>query len=203
MRVRPSGFTLVEILIATAIGSLVFTTAIMIFNYSGRSQGVTAAARALQTATLVEEQMTDDIHRAVLAKGGWIRYDEDRFSSLAFYAIDPAQVRSNPIQVKAVRYSLTDPPSYLKREWNARVESVGVSPLTSVRFVPFRSSTGPMVRVNLWVGRDPTDPPGPPIAHTFLLRLAGTSNLPTLAMKLTADFLDAGHAPNGQKLPPP
>jgi hypothetical protein len=164
---------------------------------------VTASARALQTATLIEEQVTDDLHRLVARKGGKLRWDESKFQTLAFYATDPALPRSHPIQVKAVRYSMSETPGPLKREWNARVESVGVSPLTSVQFVPFLSDTGTVVRVNLAVGRDPTDPPGPPIIHSFLVRTASAASLPSVNMQLTADLLDPHGAPNGQKLPKP
>ena len=206
---RRRAFTLIEIMVACALGTAIFAGAIAVYNLSNRSRGVTASARALETATLLEEMITTDLHRLVKVGAGPLRFYPDRPSKLAFFAYDPDGAAGGAsVPFRAVAYTLADgasekTPQFLQREWNAKVESVGLSPLTSAAFVPFMSPTGPLVRVTLTVGRDATDPAGPPLVHTFLARYPSPSDTSGVDFEPRSDFRNKDDAPQGQRLPAP
>lgn len=206
MKRRSVGFTLVEILLVLGISTVVLTGAWMVFHLGDRSRGVTATARAIQTALLIEEVVSADLHRLVAYRGSVARWDPDDSSWIAFYSCDPTTtLRGRDVAIGGVRYFRQgSTPSLLQREWGGSVRSVGMSPLTSVAFHPFMTATGPLVRVSLWVGRDPGDPPGPPHVHTFLARMASQRSTAGMGYRPVAEFADqARHAPKDQRLPRP
>ena len=205
--IRRAGFSLVEIMIACTVGVVILASAMSIYNLSNKQRGVTASARALQTAMIVEETITADIHRLVMVGAGPLKFHPDKKSRLSFYAYDPTAPK-DPIGYRGVVYYLPEVPAdktpqYLQREWDATANSVGVSPLTSIAFTPLMSPTGPVVRVVLTVGRDTADPDGPPLTHTFLARIPAPSASDAIEFKALADFKDGDDKPSGQRLPKP
>lgn len=163
------GFTLIEVLIALSLMTVVLTGAFLMFHFSDKSRGVTATARSLQTAMIIEETLTYDLAR-LYSQGMPFFYDEAKKNVLKFYAIDPKhQPPDGKLGLRAITYQLEAPKTYLKRT-EATTANVGSAPLESAEFLPFRTETGVMLRVNLVVGRTKDDPEGPPLVHTFLVR---------------------------------
>lgn len=204
---RRAGFTLVEILVACALGTAILGSAMLIYNLAGKQRGVTATARALQTAMLIEERFTSDIRRLVRVGAGPLKFEEGK-PRISFYAHDPTGPKT-PVGFRGVVYSLPPlpadkTPQYLQREWDARVDSVGVSPLTSISFKPMVMPTGPAVRVTLTVGRDQSDPEGPALVHTFLVRVPSPNSSTDVEYQQLADFAEPDKdRPTGQRLPAP
>jgi prepilin-type N-terminal cleavage/methylation domain-containing protein len=203
IRRRRTGYTLLEVLVAVALSTAVLVAAWAVWHLANRSQGAAAAARAIQTAALIEETVSSDLRRLISVGGSGLRfYPEDR-SKIGFYAADPSQSwQGNVVDVRAVRYFVDGAPGLLKREVDLKAESVGTSPVTSIAFTPYMGPTGAMVRVTLAVGRDPTEPAGPPHVHTFLARMGHQRNIPAMAYRLLSDFRNReAEAPRGQTLP--
>lgn len=189
-----------KILIAMALATAVISGAIMLYSFSNRSMGVTASSRALQTATFVEEIVTADLHRVAPSKGGPLRFYPDKPSRLGFYVYDPASQDGATIGIRAVQYLVNDK-QHLVREFDSRLEPVGVSPITSIEFFPFTCATGTRVRVNMAVGREKDEPAGPPMIHSFVVRLSKPRALPVVDTKLISDFQKTEDKPTGQRLP--
>jgi type II secretory pathway pseudopilin PulG len=202
---RPRGraaLTLLETLVAAAIATVVLASLFLFFNLSYRSQKVTATARALQTALLVEERLADDLGRVVPAGPSLFRSWPDRPGRLGFYVYDPAGPRGEAVPVRAVVWSLEKPRSLLVRTWSGARQPVGVSPLMSLTFHPFMSPTGPLVRVVMEVGSEASEPDARSLVHTFLVR----APFPRRSMRLPVAILgpvDPSDAPSDQELPLP
>lgn len=194
--------TLAEILVATALTTVVIGGAMMIYHLSARSRGVTAAAQGLSTAMIIEETITADLRRLIQVAPAPVRFGPDG-SRLAFFACDPASAQGPVLGVRGVRYSIAAKGGLLEREWAGEVHAVGSSPLTSLAFLPFRSPTGPMVRVNLEVGRTPGEPDGPPVIHSFLAPIASARRRENLQLKLLSKFQSEADLPGEQELPAP
>lgn len=193
--------TLVEVLIAAALGTVVLTAAWSMFQLGDRSRGVTASARALQTAMLIQEHVTNDLSRMV-PLGVPFRYDPKKPHEIGFHVIDPAHTAGLRIGVRAVGYRFEGKDTLLLREYGAEESPVGPSPLTTIAFLPHVGATGPMVRVQLAVGRTPDDPPGPAIPHTFLVRPANPRATPGLTLEPLSGFMrDAAPAAEQPPLP--
>ncbi|MBI4861101.1 MAG: prepilin-type N-terminal cleavage/methylation domain-containing protein [Candidatus Riflebacteria bacterium] len=197
------GLTLPEILVSAAILTVLIGAAIMVYNLSHRYRGVTTSARSLQTATMIEEVISTDLRRVVQAGPSPVRFWPDRPSRLAFLACDTDASKGKELKIRAVRYSLDKAPGMLQREWDGQARSVGLSPLTSISFLPFAGPTGPMVRVTLDVGRDPDEPAGEPIAYSFLTPIASPRQREPIPMKLVTGFVDKEDGPATQRLPDP
>ena len=196
------GFTLLEVIVSMALMTIVLAGAWLMFSFSDRSRGVTATARALQTAMLIEETLTNDLARLV-KNGGAFRFDPDHTNWITFTVVDPRhQTPDGTIGVRAVRYLLDPASSLLKRKYGDANDSIGTSPLVSIEFLPFRSLTGTLLRVNLTVGRTKDDPEGPPFFHTFLARPALTASAQNLKVESLSDVPDAPEAKN-KGVPPP
>lgn len=200
------GFTIVEILVAAALMTVVFSGAWMLWSLGDRSRGVTATARALQTATLIQERLTNDIAR-MISRGApfYFEPENEKGRTLGFYVVDGSHAPpTGEIRVRSVLYRLPGDNALIEREYDARVESIGTSPLVDAQFRPFASASGPMVRVVLKVGRTRDDPAGPPYVHTFLVRpeLRGASD--RLPVKPLSDFIVRPEPREGsQNLPVP
>ena len=199
-------FTLIEILIATTLMTVVLSGAWMVFSLGDRSRGVTATARALHTATLIQEYLTNDLARLISGGAPFLfEQESEKGRKLGFYVVDPTYAPSSgEIGVRAVMYQLTEDKSLLTREYDGAVTTIGTSPLLDCQFRPFTSVCGPMVRVVLTVGRTKDDPDGPPYVHTFLVRpeLRGVSD--KLAIKTLSDFKTKPELKEGQdRLPVP
>ena len=93
-------FTLVELTVTTAIAVVIFGAALMVYNFSNRSRGVTATARALQTALFIQEQLTTDLGRLVLAGAAPLSVPGDDPARLSFYAYDPALGKGAAMKVR-------------------------------------------------------------------------------------------------------
>jgi prepilin-type N-terminal cleavage/methylation domain-containing protein len=207
--VRSAGYTLVEVLIAMSLMTLVLSGAWMVFHLGDRSRGVTASARALQTAMLVQEHFTNDLAR-LIAKGMPFRFDPQATGTIGFYVIDPQHTpATGQVGIRSVKY--VHPPKLpngahqlLQRTYAGKTESIGASPLVSAAFLPYTSLTGPMIRVNLIVGRTQDDPDGPPLDHTFVARPSMSSAAMLLDLAKLSDF-DPADRPSerGEKLPVP
>lgn len=200
---RRNGFTLVEMAVVVTIGTALFASTLMIYNFANRSRGVTASARALQTALLVQERFCEDLARLVPASAVPVAFAKDDPSRLAFWCHDPAGSSGGMLGVRAVKYTLPKVPGLLMREWDGRVEAVGAAPLESIRFLPFVGPTGLLVRVTLVVGREPGEPPGPAATHSFLARIPSPPFHKRLKLKLLSGFLEPKDAPNDVELPKP
>lgn len=199
---RRAAFTLVEILVTVTVFVVVFAAAVMIWNLSNRSRGVTATARALQTALLIQEQLADDMGRLIRAGPAPVRFS-DKEDILSFYTVDPVASLGQKLVVRGVAYARDSASGYLRRTIGTSSESVGVSPLTSIAFVPFLSPTGPLLRVSLMVGREQGEPPGPDTAHSFLVRIPASRQHPSLKIEAATPFVQAAHKPGAQVLLPP
>lgn len=194
------GFTLVEILVTVTIGVVIMAAALMIFNFGNRSRNVTATARALQTALLVQERFNEDLSR-LIPGSSTIRF-HDKPDRVSFWAYDPEFTAGGAIGVRGVVYFRDEVTGLIKREWNDRVDTVGVAPLRSIEFYPFMSPTGPLIRVNMQVGREPGEPPGPDTFHTFLARIPMPRSHPSLKWKPVSGFKTAKEdEPKGVSLP--
>lgn len=129
-------------------------------------------------------------------------YDPKNPAEIGFWVVDPAHVAAREIGVRAVGYRLAAKDTLLVREYAAEESSIGPSPLTTIAFLPYAGATGPMVRVQLSVGRTKDDPPGPPVTHTFLVRPANPRATPALALRPLTGFLrDATPAKEAPVLP--
>lgn len=208
---RPSrhAWTLVEILIAASLMTVVLSGGFLLFNFGDKSRGVTATARALQSAMMIEENLTNDLAR-LYANGTPFIHDDARKNMLRFYVIDPAHTPADgTVGLRAVTYVLDPPKSLLRRQYAGASETIGTSPLESVEFLPFRTVTGPMLRVNLVVGRTKDDPDGPPLVHTFLSRPALSSGEQGARLTMLSNFEPRPTqgsplpAPSGAFPPPP
>lgn len=196
-----AGLTLVEVLIAAALGTIVLAAAWSLFHVGDRSRSATASARALQTAMLIQEHVTNDLSRMV-PLGVPFRFDPKKTDQIGFYVIDPAETAAREIGVRAVGYRLPGKDEHLLREYAAEEAPVGPSPLTTIAFLPYQGATGPMVRVRLAVGRTRDDPPGPPVPHTFLVRPANPRATPGLAFRALSGFVrDAAPTADPPRLP--
>lgn len=198
-----TGFTIVEILVATGLTTIVLSGLWAMFSLGDRSRGVTATARALQTATLIQERLTNDLAR-IIARGAPFVFEPEgeKGRKLGFYVVDPEHApASGEVGVRAVLYRLPADKALLEREYDGRVERIGSSPLEDAQFRPFLSTNGPMVRVRLVVGRTKDDPPGPAFTHTFLVRpeLRGGDKLP---LKPLSDFVEKPEAKEGSQVLP-
>jgi type II secretory pathway pseudopilin PulG len=199
------GFTIIEILVTTGLTTIILSALWAMFSLGDRSRGVTATARALQTATLIQERMTNDLAR-IISRGAPFTFEPEgeKGRKLGFYVVDPEHAPpSGEVGVRAVLYRLPGDKQLLEREYNGRVEKLGSSPLVDAQFRPFLATNGPMVRVKLIVGRTKDDPAGPDFVHTFLVRpeLRGGDKLP---LKPLSDFLEKPEAKEGsQDLPVP
>lgn len=183
-------FTIVEILIACVLMTLVLTGIWAVWNLGDRSRGVTATARALQTAMLIQELVTNDLARLISA-GVPFFFDppSDRGRRLGFYVVDPSHAPpSGELGVHAVTYRLPGDDQQLERISAGRTERLGTSPLKDCEFRPFHSTTGAMVRVVLTVGRTQDDPAGPPYIHTFLVRPELYAAADRLPVKVLSEF---------------
>lgn len=197
------GFTLVEMVVVVTIGVAIFAAALMIFNFSNRSRSVTATARALQTALLIQERFCEDMGRLVPAAGSPVGFDKKRPSRLSFWCVDPTH-KGDRVGIRGVKYSLKDDePGLLMREWDGREEAVGAAPLESIAFAPFVSPTGTLVRVTMRVGREKGEPPGPATAHSFLARIPAPTFHKSLKVKLLSGFLDEKDDPDKDELEGP
>lgn len=195
------GFTLVEILVTVTIGVAIMSATLMIFNFSNRSRNVTATARALQTALLVQEQFSEDLSR-LIPGSSTIKFHEKNPGRISFWAYDPASTAGAEIGVRGVVYYRDEATGLVKREWSDRVDAVGVAPLKSIEFYPFMSPTGPLIRVRMVVSREKGEPPGPDTVHTFLGRIPQPRGHPSLKWKPVSGFKDAKQdEPKGVSLP--
>lgn len=191
---KRGGWTLLEVLVSLGLMTVVLSGAWMMFSFSDRSRGVTATARALQTALLIEETLTNDLAR-LMKNGGPFRWDPDHTNWIGFYVVDPLHTPPDgKVGVRAVRYQLEPAGSLLRRRYGDRNDPIGTSPLTSVEFLPFRSLTGTMLRVNLTVGRTRDDPEGPPLFITFLARPALSAGAGHLTIEALSDIQDTPQA---------
>lgn len=181
-------FTIVEILIACVLMTLVLTGIWAVWSLGDRSRGVTATARALQTATLIQEHLTNDLARLVSA-GVPFFFDREKGRKLGFYVVDPTHAPpSGELGVRAVLYQLPGENQLLERISEDRTERLGSSPLKDCELRPFHSTTGAMVRVVLTVGRTKDDPDGPPYIHTFLVRPELYGSVDRLPVKVLSEF---------------
>jgi len=195
--VRRDGFTLLEVVVALAIGALVFAAAWAVWRLSDHSRGVSAHLRSLETALLAEAQITEDLGRLVAVRGSLVGVDAAHADTLSLYALDPAYPKVAPPGVRAVFYDRDPATGYLRRASSGAVSSVGVSPLTSLSFSPFQGPTGPLLRVTLFSGRDPGDPAAArPLVYSFLARIPCGPNLPALSFEILHDFVDPKQAPD-------
>jgi type II secretory pathway pseudopilin PulG len=184
---RRNAFTLVEILFATTIGTVVIGAAALIWSIAGRSQSVAASASSLQTALAIEERVLSDLARLVVAAPGLWRFRPEKPTRLSFYAYagGPSGLE---VPARGVTYSLEGTPARFTRWQAGKSETVGTSPLESLRFHPFETPTGPMIRVTVVVGRNASDPAGPSRTHTFLAPVACPRQSPILTVKRLSDF---------------
>lgn len=211
MRRRGLGFTFIEILMGVTLSTTVLGAAWALFNLSNRSQGATAAARAVETAAIIEETIQQDMRLLISVGGHGLRFWPDDSSKLNFYAADPTQTwKGNAVKTLAVRWFLEHPatdknPAHLMREVNRKAEAVGPSVLTSMAFQPFLSPNGVLVRVTMRIGRDSSEPAGPAHVHSFLARPGHQRTIPAMAFVLSGqDFPNRDQdAPQGQQLPKP
>lgn len=188
------GFTLAEILIVVAISVAIFATALMIFNFSNRSRGVTATANALQTALLLQEHFLDDLGRLMPGASMPVLVRPDQPARISFFAFDPQASTPEKLVMNPVVYSL-DAAKRVQREWKGKRDPIGFAPFESLTFKPFLSPTGPLIRVSMVVGRVDGEPPGPPTAHAFLARVPTAVQHPALRLSAGADFLDSKDEP--------
>ena len=182
------GWTLIEVLVAAGLMVVVLSGVWMVLRLGDKSRTVTATARALQTATLIQEYLTNDLARMIVG-GVPFAFDPARGRKLGFYVVDPEHAPpSGEIGVRAVLYQLPGDNQLLEREYDGTVTTIGAAPLVDAQFRPFHSTVGDMVRVVLKVGRSKDDPDGPPYVHTFLVRpeLRGASD--RLPIKTLSDF---------------
>lgn len=204
-RIRPArgrAFTLVEMVIVVTIGVAIFAAALMIFNFSNRSRSVTATARALQTALLIQERFQEDMGRLLPGASMPVKFDPARPSRISFYTYDPAAT-GDKLVMRPVVYLHDEATKLLMREWDARREAIGSAPLKKIEFVPFLSPTGPLIRVAMWVDREKGEPPGPPTVHAFLARIPTPRLHPALDAEMGNDFLEASDEPTDGTLPGP
>lgn len=197
------GVTLAEILVATALMTAVVGSAMLLYNLSGKSRGATAAAQGLSTAMIIEETILSDLRRLIQVGPSPVRFWADNPARLAFVAIDLSGPAGATLSARPVRYSISPTTKLLERAWGAQVRAVGSSPLASLSFHPFNSPTGPMIRVNLEIGRAPDEPAGPPVVHSFLAPISSPRRRENLQIKLVEKFPDPGDLPIDQALPEP
>ena len=182
------GWTLIEVLIAAALMTVVLSGAFLLFHFSDTSRGVTRTARALQTAMIIEETLTYDLAR-LFSQGTPFFYDDKKKGTLKFYAIDPKSTAADgTLGLQAVTYELEGEDKPLKRTTEGETRAIGAAPLKSVEFLPFRSVTGVMLRVNLVVGKTADDPKGEPLTHTFLARPVLSSGEQGAKFTILKDF---------------
>lgn len=198
-----NGFTLVEMIVTVTVAVVIFSASYMVWGLANRSRGVTASARALQTALLIQEQLADDLGRLIRAGPAPVRWVEGKEDRLSFYTVDPVASVGRKLVVRGVAYARDPASGYLRRTIGAAHESVGVSPLTSVAFVPFESPTGPLLRVSLLVGREKGEPEGPDTAHSFLVRIPVSRQHPSLQIDAATPFASDEDKPRRQELLPP
>jgi prepilin-type N-terminal cleavage/methylation domain-containing protein len=168
--VRRRGFTFIEILVTVTIVVVVFGAALMVYNFSNKSRGVTATARALQTAMLIQEHIVTDLGRLVLAGEAPLAVTGTDQSRLSFYAFDSAASSGGTMKASGVVYRLEPQGKTfrLMREHKGPAASIGTAPLQSLKFHAFQCATGPFLRVEMVVGREDGEPPGPDTVHSFL-----------------------------------
>lgn len=198
---RRSGFTLAELMVSLSIGVVIFGAALLIWNFSNRSRGVTATARALQTALFIEEQLCADLGRLVQAGESALHCPQGKTPRLSFYALDARAATGLVLPVRGITYALDGAPGLLTRECDRAVESLGSSPLTSVAFNAFQGAAGPLLRVTLTVGREPGEPPGPPTVHSFLARIPVAPPAEGLEIKVLSPFSRPEDEPPADDLP--
>ena len=200
---RGPGFTFAEIVVAAAIGVVVTGAALLVLQLGSSSRGATGAIEALAAAMLVEERIESDLRRLVALGPCPVRFWPDDPSRLSFWAVDPSIPPGKKLSIRAVAYARDRASRFLVREWGEGKEHVGTSSLASIAFFPFLGPTGPAVRVSMAVDRPPGDPPGPPIAHSFLVRLPAPRHEPGVGFDLVSGFIDPADAPGDQDLPMP
>ena len=193
------GFSLLEMVVTLVVALVIFAAALMIYNFSNRSRGVTATARALQTAMLIQESLTADLGRLVQAGASPLSVPPDDPARLSFYACEPAAGAA--LNVRGVVYRLAHAPGPLTRECSGAPVAVGTAPLTALVFTPFQCATGPYLRVTMTVGREPGEPPGPPTVHSFLAPVNVTPPVPGLTWKVEGPFRDSADEPGPRDLP--
>lgn len=193
------GFTLVEMVVTVTLATVVFGGAFMIYNFSNRSRGVTATARALQTALLIQEQLVTDMGHLVQPAAAPLQVrDKQR---LSFYAYDPRISAGRAMKVRGVVYNLEKKKGALMtRACGDAVEQLGTSPLTAAEFTPFECATGPFLRVTLTVGREDGEPEAPDTVHSFLVpvNLTGGGGL---QFPVETKFKDEADEPENQEFP--
>lgn len=207
------GFTIVEIVLATALMALVIGVAFAVFNLSNRSQTVAGAANALQAAMFFQEQFEADLRALAPVKTAPIRYQpnlpvgQTRKPRISWWvydlANDPATADEPKMPVKPVVYSLDIPPekksALPQRAFDNKPASVGSSPFTSLAFDPFLGPTGPLIRVTVWVAKD-VESKEPPIIHTFLARIPSSPSGGAIKFDPRVDFSDTNDAPTDQEI---
>lgn len=193
---RRTGVTLVEILVAATVGTAIFGGAWAIWRQADRSRGVTAHLRALQTALTIEQVMTEDLASSVLVGASPVGVDEKQPDTLSLYVLAEDHPQVNPVGVRAVFYDREPGTNYLRRQSAGKSEPIGGSPLTSLAFYPFRAPTGPMLRVTMTVGRDPTDPEAArPFVYSFLTRLTVGRPVRGIDTQILHDFAKTEQRP--------
>lgn len=193
------GFTLVEMVVTVTLATVVFGGAFMIYNFSNRSRGVTATARALQTALLIEEQLVTDMGHLVQAASEPLQVKDKQ--RLSFYAYDPKISAGRAMKVRGIVYNLEKKKGALMtRACGDATEQLGTSPVTEVLFAPFECATGPFLRVTLTVGREDGEPPGPDTVHSFLVPINVTGG-GGLQFPVETKFKQDADEPETQEFP--
>lgn len=196
------GFTLAEILIVVTISVAIFASALMIFNFSNRSRGVTATANALQTALLFQERFQDDLGRLLPGASMPVLVRPDQPGRISFYAYDAQASTPDKLVINPVVYAV-DANKRVQREWKKQRDPIGFAPFESLTFKPFLSPTGPLIRVSMVVGRAEGEPAGPSTAHAFLARIPTAVHHPALRLSAGAEFLDPKDEPGDGTLAGP
>lgn len=181
------GFTLVEAVLGLSLFLVVLGGALALWRLATRSARVSSAAEGLQTALLIEERLSLDLHRVAVPAGAPVRLWREAPGALAFYvhADDP---RPDPAAIQGVKYTWDGPGTPLRR-WCAGVTaSVGAMPLATVSFTPISSATGPLLRVSLGVARPANEGAAPPVIHTFLARLPSLSSRAPVRWRFVSDL---------------
>lgn len=186
--------TLVELVLTVTIAVVIFAAALMVYNFSNRSRGVTATARALQTALLIQEHLMGDLGRLVPAGSSPLNVPADDPGRLSFYVFDPAASTGREMKLSGVVYALPKKGALLTRESGGKPETIGTAPLERVEFTPFQCATGPYLRVTLTVGREDGEPAGPATVHSFLAPVNVTSGA-ALHVAIATPFKDEKDEP--------
>lgn len=213
MKRNRTGFSIVEIVFATARMAMVIGVAFTVFNFSNRSRTVAGAADALQAALIFQEHFEADLRALAQVKASPIHFEpvvagQPRKSRISFFvydlANDPATNDKPQAAVKPVVYSLAIPAdkktAMPQRSFDNKFASVGASPFTSLAFDPFLGPTGPLVRVTVWVARD-VENKELPVVHSFLARIPQSPSGGAIRFEPVTAFNTATDTPTDQELP--